>query len=206
MPEKRAGSVDFVFFSRIERVKNLRYFLDRLRDIDTGTVSLHIIGPQEELDYWRECERVIPTLASNITIKIVGALPRDEALRHVAQNHFFVLPTLNENFGYAVMESLAVGCPALITDNTVWADLEQRNAGWCVSLKDPSGWIEKIKRCIAMDQHEYNSMSKAAQDFASQWLANSDAEAANDRLFKFALSDDYLRPSPLTMGLKGESL
>jgi glycosyltransferase involved in cell wall biosynthesis len=204
--EKCSGSIDFVYFSRVERVKNLLYFLERLRDVDTGKISLKIIGPIEGKDYWRECENVFPALPPNITIDVVGALPRDEALRLVAENHFFVLPTLNENFGYALMESLAVGCPALITNNTVWADLEHRNAGWCVSLKDPSGWIEKIKRCIAMDQSEYDSMSEAARDFASQWLSHSDAKAANERLFKIALSGDHLEPPPLPTGLKGESL
>jgi len=42
----------------------------------------------------------------------------------------FVLPTHSENFGLAVAEALAVGCPAIVTHGAPWEGLERNRCGW----------------------------------------------------------------------------
>jgi glycosyltransferase involved in cell wall biosynthesis len=187
-PAKHEGSVKFVYFSRIERKKNLHYFLDRLKEVKDGEISLEIIGPPEDMVYWRECIGVMASLPRNVSVTVSGAFPRPEALQRVAQNHFFVLPTLNENFGYVFIESLAAGCPNLTSDNTVWNDLEERNAGWRIPLDNVDEWTEKIKYCIAMDEEAYSSMSAAARNFAADWLSRSNTEEATEELLRAGLS------------------
>jgi len=44
----------------------------------------------------------------------------------------FLLPSHSENFGLAIAEALANGVPALVTDTTPWAGLNQTGSGWCV--------------------------------------------------------------------------
>ncbi|MGH9820557.1 MAG: glycosyltransferase, partial [Pyrinomonadaceae bacterium] len=120
--QKEPGSVKFVYFSRIDRNKNLHYFLERLKTVNDGNIDLEVIGPFEDRTYWRECLKIMDTLPSNISVTVTGGLPQAAALCHVARNHFFVLPTFSENFGYVLMESLALGCPNLTSDNTVWSE------------------------------------------------------------------------------------
>ena len=44
----------------------------------------------------------------------------------------FVLPSLNENFGLTVAESLAAGTPVIATKGTPWSGLERESCGWWV--------------------------------------------------------------------------
>lgn len=45
----------------------------------------------------------------------------------------FVLPTHSENFGMAVAEALAHGCPAIVSRGAPWVGLEGEGCGWWVS-------------------------------------------------------------------------
>lgn len=48
----------------------------------------------------------------------------------------FLLPSHSENFGQAIIEALASGVSALVTDTTPWAGLNRTGAGWCVPWAD----------------------------------------------------------------------
>jgi glycosyltransferase involved in cell wall biosynthesis len=45
----------------------------------------------------------------------------------------FVLPTHSENFGMAVAEALAHGCPAIVATGASWEGLDREVCGWWVS-------------------------------------------------------------------------
>ncbi|HQZ83431.1 MAG TPA: glycosyltransferase [Pyrinomonadaceae bacterium] len=177
-PEKKPGSVKFVYLSRISPKKNLAYLLERLKNVRDGAVSLEIIGPVDDEAYWQRCEALIKDLPKNIAVNALGAFPNLEALRLVAKSHFFVMPTLNENFGYVFIEALAAGCPILISDNTVWTDIDERNAGWQIPLDKPESFVEKINSCIAMDAQVYSQMSDSARRYAAEWLDRTEINEA----------------------------
>ena len=99
-------------------------------------------------------------------------MPHAEALAAVCATHFFVSPTLSENFGYVFLEATAAGSPLLISDRTSWNDIEEHNAGWTVPLEDREKWVEKIKYCVDMEDEEYREMSRAARKYSEDWLAN----------------------------------
>ena len=86
------------------------------------------------------------------------------------------MPTLNENFGYVFIESLAAGCPLLISDRTVWSDIETKNAGWIMPLENPNSWVTRILSCVDMDDEQYLSMSQSARRYSDEWLANPTLE------------------------------
>jgi len=48
----------------------------------------------------------------------------------------FVLPSHSENFGLAIAEAMANGVPAVVTDGSPWAALNDRDLGWCVPWAD----------------------------------------------------------------------
>lgn len=171
-PRKEKGSVKFVFLSRIVRKKNIHFFLERLREIKSGKVEFAIIGPPEDADYLRECRALAETLPENISVAFTGAFPYRDALAKISENHFFVLPTLNENFGYVCIEALAAGNPLLLSDGTIWGDVQNHNAGWCNPLDDVSAWNSQIENCLNMNDSEYKRMSAAARAYSLKWLAD----------------------------------
>ena len=186
-PIKKAGSCRLIYVARIVPNKNLKYLLHCLSEIHEGRIKLEIIGPREDTSYWNECERLIAKLPANISVQDSGALPNDEALARLAASHFFALPTENENFGYVFLEALAMGCPLVISDRTIWNEIEDHNAGWCVPLSDEARYVARIKQCIQMPAEEYSHMSTDAREYADAWLSRDDAVAANLRVLETAL-------------------
>jgi glycosyltransferase involved in cell wall biosynthesis len=122
-------------------------------------------------------------------VNSAGSFPdQTDALRKLSESHFFVLPTLNENFGYVFIEALAAGCPLLVSNNTVWKDLEQREVGWQIPLEQTDSWIEQINKCVQMDADQYGQMSANARKYALDWLGDIETENATSRVLERALN------------------
>lgn len=187
-PPKAAGKVDLIFASRIAPKKNLQFLLEQLGRITLNGLTLTIVGQVEDIEYWRACKNQIESLSGRIDVRILGGVSNDELLGLMKRSHFFVLPTLNENFGYVFLEALAAGCPLIISDNTIWSDVADRKAGFVIPLSDEKSWQAAIASAIAMEQGEYRSMSLAARGMAKEWLEKPDHEAAMARTFEYMIA------------------
>jgi len=185
-PIKTPGSVHFVFVSRLVRKKNLHFLFERLSSLDDGKIVLDIVGPIEDKEYWKECEESARKLPASVKLNVLGPMPYPETLARMQAAHFFVLPTLTENFGYVFIEALACGCPLLISDRTVWNDVSEKGSGWIVPIEDPAAWTEGLRRCLAMDQDEYLAKAKAAREHAVNWLADPEIKKASAALLERA--------------------
>src|SRR4029077_18366186 len=119
----------FVFLSRITRKKNLHIALELLQQVD-GSVTFDIYGPVIDPAYWRECVAVIERMPPNVAVTYRGAIAHDDVASALSGYHFFLLPTASENFGHAIVEALAAGCPLVTSDQTPWTALRQRGIGW----------------------------------------------------------------------------
>ena len=186
-PPKSSGAAQFIFVARVVKLKNLHFLLECLQEIIEGSVELSIVGPAQDLTYWAQCRRLIATLPANIVVDVVGAVDRDRVLELLVSSHYFVLPTLSENFGYVFLEALAAGCPLLISDRTDWESVESAGAGWVNAPTDRASWIAAIRQCLDHDQEEYQKRSAAARGFALDWLSDAGNEEATAHLFEFAL-------------------
>ncbi|MGQ0543258.1 MAG: glycosyltransferase family 4 protein [Blastocatellia bacterium] len=187
-PQKLPGSVRLIFVSRISRKKNLSYLLERLFEIRNGNVHLDIVGAVDDPEYWKECLSTIESLPDNLTTKFHGAVSNTEALARMANAHFFILPTLNENFGYVFVEAMAAGCALLISDRTVWNQIQERSAGWAIPLENPVEWEKCIEKLISMDNNAFQQMANAARSFAVEWLSNPEIEKATAKLLEHAIA------------------
>ncbi len=94
-----------------------------------------------------------------------------------------VLPTLNENFGHVIWESLAAGCPVLLSDQTPWRDLSSKGAGWDIPLNSPEIFVEQLQRVAQMTEEELNRYRQAAFALAKSSASQSDLEAVYSRAF-----------------------
>ena len=188
-PQKLPGAARFVFLSRITKKKNIDYFLERLAEINEGSITLDLVGPVEDGEYWKRCLEVAAKCSSNIRLNIeADFIPYEEGLQRMIRSHFFVLPTLGENFGYVFLEAMAAGTPLLISDKTVWSQLHNVNAGWQIPLGDTNRWVETIKHCVAMGPDEYRKMSLNAREYAMGWLGDTATEEATKLVLKRAVT------------------
>jgi glycosyltransferase involved in cell wall biosynthesis len=187
-PAKSPGHAKFIFVSRIARKKNLLFFLQILQKCEIGKLELEIVGPAEDPAYWNDCLEAIAKLGNNIQVTISGTLSNEEALSRLTESHFFILPTLNENFGYVCIEALAAGCPLMLSDQTIWSDLSAGGLGWDLALTDDQGWIDAIEKAVAMDSEKFEEMSSNARSFAIDWLSDTSIEQATADLLRDAVA------------------
>jgi glycosyltransferase involved in cell wall biosynthesis len=158
-------------------MKNLDGALRMLNGL-IGKVNFNIYGPPEDEDYWSECQRQIANLPENITVRYFGMVPPENVGEIFGKHHVFLLPTHGENFGHVIYESLAAGCPVIISDQTPWQNLKTQEAGWSIRLNDFKGFRSVLQRCIDMDGSEHEQYSRNARQSAS--LVSNDGSALSD--------------------------
>lgn len=164
---KHARSARVVFLSRVARMKNLDFALASLHGLDEE-VTFDIFGPMEDQRYWEECEEITRQLPHNIHVSYRGEVAPDQVARVLAGYHLFFLPTRGENFGYAIVEAMAAGCPLLISDQTPWRGLEEKGIGWDIPLAEPERFRQVLRRVVAMDQTELSAWSTRASRFGAK--------------------------------------
>ena len=178
-PAKNVGAVKMIFLSRYAKKKNFKWIVDNLQGIE-GELVIDVYGPLEDRKYWEDTEKVIARLPENIQINYRGLLEYEQVFRRLSDYHFFILPTMGENFGHVFIEALAAGCPLLISDRTPWINLEEKNIGWDLPLEQPEKWRNKLNQCIKMNQASYSLLSNNARQYAVRWIV--DPEHLEDTL------------------------
>ncbi len=188
---KQVNHVNLFFLSRISPVKNLHFALQLLQFIPSDyTVSYDIFGNVEDENYWNSCLKIITELPQNITVTYKGELQFNQVQNTICNYHFLFLPTLNENFGHSIVESLLSGCPIIISDQTPWNDCEKNKAGFALSLDNKQNFIEKIINCAKLTQQEYNQTSKSAIDYITNKLNLTENINTYKNLFMSSLTTD----------------
>ena len=125
-----------------------------------------LYGPAEEADYYKLCAEFALTLPANISVSFKGDLQSNEVEQTLKKYHLFFLPTLNENFGHAIVEAMLNGCIPLISDRTPWRNLQTQNIGWDISLNEKEKFTAAIQEVLQMNQLVFEAKSKAVQQYA----------------------------------------
>lgn len=163
---KVSGHVKIVFLSRFVRNKGLDFILKQLSVVH-GDVQFHIYGSIEDEIYWKECQQLIARLPDNVKVEYKGVVQFDAVIDTLSKYHLFVLPTLSENFGHVILESLLAGCPVLISDRTPWQNLN--GAGWVLRLEDTLAWQNTLQEMIDMQQEQFEQMSQNARTYGERY-------------------------------------
>jgi glycosyltransferase involved in cell wall biosynthesis len=175
-PTKNIGSAKFVFLSRVHPTKNLMFLIEIIKEIDSESI-LDIYGPLSDKSYAENCLKASEE-ARTFKVNFKGEIKHSEVAKALSNYHFFLLPTLGENFGHVIVEALAAGCPVIISDKTPWKGLSEKGIGWELPLEKEL-WIEILKYCINMDDVTYKQMSLAARNFITDWLQDPEIEKLN---------------------------
>ena len=168
---KISGELKCIFIARIVPIKNLLFLLNVLKAVK-ATIELTIIGPVEDNTYWNECKNAIELLPRNITARYLGAKQNHELPGILMQHHLFILPTTGENFGHAIFESFLNGRPVLISDQTPWLQLEEKETGWDVSLHKSVIFTNIIEKMAGYSQQEFDNLALSSWRFAKNFIEN----------------------------------
>ncbi|WP_222535564.1 glycosyltransferase family 4 protein [Pedobacter polysacchareus] len=174
------------FISRLTQEKNLDYALNIIIQLNIPLV-FDIYGPQEDEEYWRLCEGIIKRQKYPVTINYCGNLMHDQVNNTFRSYDLFFFPTHAENFGHVIIESMLVGTPVLISDNTPWKNLMEKGVGWDLSLGMPNGFINAIKQAAGKNAEEYYAFRENVRKYAVEVSLDAKVLEANRELFKSAL-------------------
>ncbi|QII82447.1 glycosyltransferase [Jeotgalibaca arthritidis] len=180
---KNSNECKFIFISRIHPMKNLLGALTYLKNVK-GNVLFSIYGPIEDDEYWTECQMYIKKLPSNVKVVYKGILKHFEIFEKFQENHFFLLPTYGENFGHVISEALVGGCPVIISDQTPWLQLEEKNVGWDIALGEKDRFISAINEAIKMSNEDYQIISHKAFEYGKEKSTNKDSIMKTLSLFE----------------------
>jgi glycosyltransferase involved in cell wall biosynthesis len=163
---KQRGQVNCVFISRIHPIKNLLYAINVVKSLAGCTVWFDVYGTVEDVKYFERCREEVSGANTHININFKGPVANSTIFSVLENYHVFFLPTQGENFGHVIFEALTSGCVLLISDRTPWKNIEEKNAGWALPLKNSSEFASKLKLLCGMNEQEFNEKSHAAFEYA----------------------------------------
>ena len=163
--EKAVGEGRFVFLSRIHPKKNLLFAITLFKGVE-GKVEFDIYGSIEDEEYWKQCQDEIKKLPENVKVEYKGLVGHDEVHEVFSQYDAFLFPTLSENYGHVIAESLIVGTPGIISDQTPWNGVGEKNAGWAIPLGNHTEYVRAINDIIISNSNRMEELSKRAKEYA----------------------------------------
>jgi glycosyltransferase involved in cell wall biosynthesis len=188
IPGKNISATDtcrLIFLSRISPMKNLDFALQVLAKVRASLV-FNIYGPIEDEGYWKSCLSLIEKLPANISVNYCGSVTPDQVADVFSGHDLFLFPTRGENYGHVIAESLSVGTPVLLSDQTPWQDLAQNDLGWDLPL-DLEVFAEKIETIAVMDKCSRVDWRKKVSLNAISIINNEKDVSDNYDLFNFAV-------------------
>lgn len=174
-----------VFLSRISPMKNLDFALQVLGRVES-TLVFDVYGPIEDKHYWQTCLDLIEKLPFNIVVNYCGAIRPDQVADVFSRYDLFFFPTRGENYGHVIAESLSVGTPVLLSDQTPWQDLASDKLGWDIPL-DLEFFAKKIDEVAGMDSEARISWRQQVAVNSVSKINNKQDIADNIALFEFAM-------------------
>lgn len=179
---KEKGKLKILFLSVIHKGKNLKYIIDVLSKVK-GDFTLDIYGPVKDEKYWLECSSLInKTNKENIFYK--GIAEHNKITEIYPKYDLFFLPTLGENFGHVIFESLALGCPVLTTNNVIWTNLEENRAGWNFDVKETGKFVMLLEKLINCDLNEYETLTNNFRGYIRSRINENNLIESNKKLFE----------------------
>ncbi len=183
---KQPHQLRLCFISRIVEIKNLHYAIQVLNhpQIKDLNIILDIYGPIESTAYWNYCKKLVEEYQLTDKVFYKGVLKPEEVKDVFSKYDFFFFPTLGENFGHVIFESLSVGTPAIISDTTFWESYKNGDK-WSFSfnLQHTAKLVEILIECESMDGNTYKVISENAFSKAQSFIQSDDIVNKTIQLF-----------------------
>jgi glycosyltransferase involved in cell wall biosynthesis len=161
-----AGQPLVLFLSRLHPKKGLELLIPAFARAKTGDARLVIAGPDAD-GYQAKLEGLVRQHGLAERVLFTGMLHGRDRLEALADADLFVLPSYQENFGIAVVESLATGTPVLISDQVnIHTEISTAGVGGVVPTQ-----VEPLARELThwLSDHDLRLAAAArARDFVWQ--------------------------------------
>ncbi|MCF6282042.1 MAG: glycosyltransferase family 4 protein [Candidatus Polarisedimenticolaceae bacterium] len=184
--EEDTDQLKVIFLSRISPMKNLQFAIQTLQLVSSPT-TFNIYGPQEDQRYWQQCEALLNELPENVQWRYCGIAQPSSVKSILASHDLMFLPTLGENYGHVIAESISVGTSVLISDCTPWRELQSKGFGWDFNLEHQHVFAEKIEAFAQLTLPQREQVRQRVLGQAADFLCTPEQIEDNYKLFEHAL-------------------
>ena len=163
---KKAGALRLVFLARLSAMKNIDFLFKILPRLK-GRIDFHVYGPvdPEYATKWNSLIARAAELGPGVRFEYHGPVSSSLSLATLAEYDAFVQPSLSENFGFSILEALACGTPAIISDRTPWNEINDAKIGAALPLEDEEKWVKTLQLFIDMSDEAWRGWSTRAQEW-----------------------------------------
>lgn len=138
-----------VSVGRLESVKNQQLLVQTLPKLNDSSIRLILVGDGGDRKF---LDDQIQKLKLQDRVLITGFVSDPE--KFLVKAHLFVLPSLSEGFGIAVVEAMQLGIPCLCSQvGGIPEFIEEGKTGWLFSPKNEDEFCQKLKSIINMDSN-----------------------------------------------------
>jgi glycosyltransferase involved in cell wall biosynthesis len=136
-----------VFLGRIYPGKGLELLVSALSKLADRSTMLAVVGPDSQ-GYQATVQSCVDKLKLGNRVVFTGLLQGNNRIEALVDADLFCLPSEHENFGIAVMEALASGTPAIISDQVaIHHEVVLAGAGESLPL-DVDRFVDALQRWL----------------------------------------------------------
>ena len=189
-PPRPAPPWRVVSLGRVHPVKNLGFACEVLAGLGRP-VRWDVVGPWEdpaEVARLEAAARVAGESAAGnageaaIEVRFHGALEPAAAAAVLREAHFLMMPSVSENYGHAVVEAWAAGCPVWVSEGTPWRGLREAGVGEVLPL-EVECWREAARRWMDAGPEAWAAASARCAAYRADLDERSGAAEATRRIF-----------------------
>ena len=144
--EEKFKAKSIVSISRIDSYKRITFMIDKF--LKSGLAkkgwSLSIYGAVNLSDYDEHVERFSNQELIDNQVFLNYFLDNQKKVKILKNCTFFISTSLSESFGLSIAESLDLGTPIIIRNNTIWEEYIKKNCGYSYQEDDIENVLEKI--------------------------------------------------------------
>jgi glycosyltransferase involved in cell wall biosynthesis len=121
-------------------------------------------------------------MPGEVRVTYNGTLEPAEVRTTFASHDLFLFPTLGENFGHVIAESLSASCPVLCSDQTPWTEVLESGGGIVLRSAAVAEMTAAMQSVINMSDGGRNRMRSRAGDAYLEWHHRASNENILDRM------------------------
>jgi glycosyltransferase involved in cell wall biosynthesis len=113
-------------------------------------------------------------MPAHVQVRYRGELAPRDVRPTFAQYDAFIFPTLGENFGHIVAESLSASCPVVCADTTPWTEVLRSGGGTVLPGTGVSDFAKLLEQLASLSSQERLRAKQRAGDEYRKWRARID--------------------------------
>jgi len=171
-----------LFLGRLHPKKNVQLLITAWAKAKPSEAWHLVIAGSGDDSYVRRLRTAVSRLGLGKQVHFVGFVAGDDKSYLLQRASWFLLPSFQENFGVAVLEAVAHGCPAVISDQVFLADdLHERSE---VLPVNTDVWVKFMEERMPDDSWREQLARLDREFLVSRMTIESVAKAWADRLME----------------------